>query len=176
MHTCRGLQKTLQDPTARWMVFALRLGGEAAQEVSSLAGRGTWTRDPSTSPFLAGPNLQPAGPTLPRVPKGRAWPGPRQVEEIPLRHPARGSRARVPCPLRSRQAPRLPCGPIVAPAGWPPGSRWNQGGPPQVVGAETPLNQLCARVLSAPTWVLSAPTAPSPPLTSCPAGWASLVA
>ncbi|XP_073644164.1 uncharacterized protein [Tursiops truncatus] len=32
VHTCRGLQKTLQDHTARWTVFALRLGGEAAQE------------------------------------------------------------------------------------------------------------------------------------------------
>lgn len=67
--------------------------------------------DPSNSPFLAGPNLQPAEPTLPRVPEGRARPGPRQVEEIPLRHQERGSRA------KDSLSTLVP--PSPAPALWP---------------------------------------------------------
>ncbi|KAM9073160.1 uncharacterized protein AAG666_022915 isoform 1-T1 [Megaptera novaeangliae] len=61
VHTCRGLQKTLQDHTAKWMVFALRLGGEAAQEVSPLLPghpgpwltSGAWTTGPPSGPAPA---------------------------------------------------------------------------------------------------------------------------
>ena len=58
---CRGFWKTLQGRVA---VSAPCLGGRAAQEVSGLTGRGTWTNlgRPQHQPFLASPNLQPAGP------------------------------------------------------------------------------------------------------------------
>ena len=96
---CRGFWKTLQGRVA---VSAPCLDGRAAQEVSGLTRRGTWTNLGETP-----------APALPCKPQPAAsWA--QTAQGCPPHHQELGSRAADCCLLWCRQAPHLPCGTAVA--------------------------------------------------------------